>query len=93
MAITRRDVVDKREILEDGTIQARTARIIEEDGVIISKTFINRKVFHPGDDVSNEPDEVKRLAAVEHTPEKITAHQLRLAASEAAHRARIGEEE
>tara|TARA_Y100000034_G_C6515249_1_gene221530 strand:- start:61 stop:321 length:261 start_codon:yes stop_codon:yes gene_type:complete len=71
MAITERTEVDRREILVDGTIQVRTARIVERDGKEISRTFINRQVFHPGMDVSKEDECVQRIAAIEHTPQCI----------------------
>jgi len=67
MALTEKTEVDKCEVLPNGTIQARTALIIERDGVEISRKYINRQVFHPGDDVSDAADIVKKLAEVEHT--------------------------
>ena len=39
----------------------------------ISRKYINRQVWHPGDDVSNAPDVVKKLAEVEHTEAVKTA--------------------
>ena len=71
MALTERIEVDRCEVLPYGQIQARTARIIERDGVEISRKYINRQVYHPGDDISNAPDMVKKLAEVEHTDEVI----------------------
>ena len=56
--------IDRREIFVDGTIQVRTALIIERDGVEVSRTFINRQVFVPGADVSGEDETIRRLAAV-----------------------------
>ena len=69
MALTEKTEVDRCEVLRNGTIQARTALIIERDGVEISRKYINRQVYHPGSDVSNAPDMVKKLAEVEHTDE------------------------
>ena len=37
MALTERTEVDRCEVLADGTIQARTALVIERDGVEISR--------------------------------------------------------
>ncbi len=79
MAIIKRTEVDRREILIDGTIQVRTATVIEEDGVELSRSF-HRHVIHPGQNVSNEDDTVKAVAAVEHTPEKIAAYAAKLEA-------------
>ena len=73
MALTEKTEVDRCEVLANGNIQARTALIIERDGVEISRKYINRQVWHPGDDVSNAPDVVKKLAEVEHTEAVKTA--------------------
>ena len=63
------------EILEDGTVQVRKCTIAkDDDGNFISKQFY-RYVLHPGDDYSNEPQEIKDVCAVEHTPEKISARE------------------
>ena len=86
MALTEKTEVDKCEILPNGTIQARTALIIERDGVEISRKYVNRQVFAPGDDVSNAPDLVKKLAEVEHTDAVITAFAEARVASEAKRR-------
>ena len=67
MALTETTEVDKCEILENGIIQARTAQVIKRDGVEISRKYINRQCFAPGDDVSGAADIVKKLAEVEHT--------------------------
>ncbi len=85
MALTERIEVDRREILANGTIQTRTARVIERDGLEISRTFINRQVFVPGSDVSGEDDAIQRLATVEHTPARIAEYeeQVRLRAESA----------
>ena len=83
MALTEKTEVDKCEVLANGIIQARTALIIERDGVEISRKYINRQVYHPGDDVSNAPDLVKKLAEVEHTDAAKTAFAEARAAGEA----------
>ena len=82
MALTEKTEVDRCEVLRNGTIQARTALIIERDGVEISRKYINRQVFTPGDDVSNAPDMVKKLAEIEHTDAAIAAFDEAMAASE-----------
>jgi hypothetical protein len=83
MALTERIEVDRCEVLPNGIIQARTARVIERDGVEISRKYINRQVFHPGEDVSNAPDIVKKIAEVEHTDEVIDAFAAEKSAGEA----------
>jgi len=82
MALTEKTEVDKCEVLPNGTIQARTALIIERDDVEVSRKYINRQVYHPGDDVSNAPDMVKKIAEVEHTDAAITAFAEERAAKE-----------
>ena len=90
MAITEKTEVDKCEVLTNGTIQARTALIIERNGVEISRKYVNRQVFAPGDDVSNAPDMVKKIAEVEHTDAAITAFAEARAAGEAKRLAMSG---
>ena len=61
------------EILPNGIVQVRKCTIEKDaDGNIISKSF-HRHCIEPGDDYSNEPQEVKDVCAVEHTQEKIDA--------------------
>ena len=74
MALIEKTEIDKCEVLPNGIIQARTALIIERDGVEISHKYINRQIFVPGDDVSNAPDMVKKIAEVEHTDEVKAAY-------------------
>ena len=67
MAITKRTEQDKIEVV--GThkmIQVRTATIIEEDGVEISRSF-HRHVVGPNDDSSGESADVKAMVAQFHT--------------------------
>ena len=82
MALTEKTEVDRCEVLSNGIIQARTAFIVERDGVEISRKYINRQCFAPGDDVSNAPDLVKKLAEVEHTDEVKAAYSDFLVESE-----------
>jgi hypothetical protein len=75
MALTKETIIDKYEIIgEFKHIQCRHAIVIKEDGVELSRSF-HRHVIAPGDDVSNEPQEVQDLASVLHTPELIAAYQ------------------
>ena len=60
------------EVLDSGLIQVRKCTISKDaGGKEISKHF-HRHVLHPGDDYSKEPQEVKDVCAVEHTPTKIS---------------------
>ena len=82
MAITKRQVEDKIEIVgEFKHIQVRTATVIEEDGVELSRSF-HRHVVSPGDDVSGESAEVQAIATAVHTDEVVSAYQAHIASQE-----------
>ena len=67
MAITKRTEEDKIEVVgEFKMIQVRTATIIEEDGVEISRSF-SRHVVEPDSDISGESADVKAMVAQFHT--------------------------
>ena len=67
MAITKEIIEDQIEIVSEFKhIQIRTATIIKEDGVEISRTF-HRHVVTPSDDSTNESADVKAMVAQFHT--------------------------
>ena len=69
MAITKEIVQDKIEIVGDFRhIQVRTATVIKEDGVEISRSF-SRHVVAPNSDSSNESADVKAMVKQFHTDE------------------------
>ena len=60
MALTKEVKYDKIEVVGDyKAVQCRQATIVKEDGVELSRSFTNRKVFHPDSDISGEPQEVQ----------------------------------
>ena len=74
MALTKKVIDDKIEIVgEYKQLQIRTKSVIEEDGVEISSTF-NRRTLNPGDldkdnnlvdtDLSSESSEVRSIANI-----------------------------
>lgn len=75
-------VVDKVEVLLDGTIQVRRRDQVLKDGVEIAATY-HRHVVHPGDDVSNEDPRVAAIAAATWTEEVVAAYQASVAQPEA----------
>jgi len=77
------EIVDRIEVVENGSVQVRTKTAIKEDGIEISSKF-HRHVVAPGDDYSGEADRVKAICAATHTPEVIADYQAALAAQEAA---------
>jgi len=74
MALEKQTVVDKVEVVENGTVQVRTATRIVEDGKVISSSF-HRHVVVPGQDYSNEDARVQAICAATHTAEVIAAYQ------------------
>jgi hypothetical protein len=66
MALEKSTAEDKIEIIDFGDfkcLQIRTATIIKDDGVEASRTF-HRHTVGPNDDISEQTDEVKALAAI-----------------------------
>jgi len=75
-------VVDKVEVLLDGSIQVRRRDQVLKDGTEIAATY-HRHVIHPGDDVSNEDPRVAAIAAATWTEEVVAAYQASLPQPEA----------
>jgi hypothetical protein len=76
MPITKRTITDKIEIVGDYRhVQVRTATVIEEDGVELSRSF-HRHVVSPTDDYSGETDEVKAVCEAVFTAEVVEAYEL-----------------
>jgi hypothetical protein len=74
--ITKRTITDKIEIVGDYRhVQVRTATVIEEDGVELSRSF-HRHVVAPTDDYSGETDEVKAVCEAVFTAEVVEAYEL-----------------
>ena len=80
MALEKVQIVDRIEVVENGSVQVRTKTAILEDGKQISGTF-HRHVVAPGADYSNEDTRVQGICAATHTAEVVAAYQ---AAQEAA---------
>ena len=67
MAITKELVQDKIEVVGDFKhIQVRTATVIKEDGVEISRS-LHRHVVAPNSDISDESEDVQAMARQFHT--------------------------
>lgn len=83
MAITKRTEEDKIEVVgQFKHIQVRTATIVEEDGVELSRSF-HRHVVAPDADVSGESAEVQAISAAVHTQAVKDAYAAHLAAADA----------
>jgi hypothetical protein len=67
--------VDQIEIVGDfKAVQVRTATIVTDDGKELSRSF-HRHVVSPGDDCTNETEEVKGICALLHTDELVAAYK------------------
>ena len=77
MALEKTVKDDKIEIVDQGSwkvIQVRTATIITDDGTEISRTF-HRHVVDPNSDLTDESDEVKKLAEIYFTDDAKAKHK------------------
>lgn len=73
------EIVDRVEVIENGSVQVRTRTSILEDGKQISGTF-HRHVVAPGDDYSAEDARVQAICAATHTAGVIAAYKAAQAA-------------
>jgi hypothetical protein len=74
MAITKEEIQDKISVVGDFKhIEVRTATVIKEDGVEISRSF-HRHVVAPDSDSSKESADVKAMVAQFHTDAIKTAY-------------------
>jgi hypothetical protein len=81
MALTKETIVDKIEVLENGTLQVRSATRVLEDGEVLSSSF-HRHTLAPGSDTSNEDAKVVAIANATWTADVVTAYNDMIAAQE-----------
>jgi len=75
MSLTKETIEDKIEIVgEYKAVQVRTATVIKEDGVELSRTF-HRHVVQPTDDITGESTEVQAICNAVHTQAIKDAYQ------------------
>ena len=75
MTLASTTIIDKTEVLQDGSIQVRQAEIITKDGNEIARNF-HRWVRHPGDtEAQSDPAPVPAISAAVWTQEVISAYQ------------------
>jgi hypothetical protein len=74
MALIEKTKVDQIEILENNTIQVRTATIIEKDYIEISRNF-HRHVIVPGSDLTGQDPKVVAIANTIWTEDVILEYQ------------------
>ena len=93
MALTKTTENDKIEVVNKWNIQVRTATIIKEDGVVLSRSF-NRKVLVPGTldasdnlvatDISGEDADVQAICNAAWTSQVKTDYTAFLVANKTA---------
>lgn len=91
MALTSETYIDKIEILEDGQIQVREAKVIMEDGKEISRAY-HRGVLDPGIDTAADATaktegkrgkiDVTAIVGAIWTPQKVAERKAAMAAQE-----------
>jgi len=74
MALTEQTIVDKIEVVENGSVQVRTATVIKRDDVEINRSF-HRHVLTPGSDLTDQDARVSAIATATWTDDVITAYQ------------------
>ena len=79
MALEKIQIVDRIEVVENGSVQVRTCTRIIEDGQQISGSF-HRHVVAPGDDYSKQDARVKAICAATHTTAVVAAYKAAQAA-------------
>jgi len=73
MSLTKSIVVDRIEVLlPAGQIQVRTATVVSEDGVELSRSF-HRHVLEPGDQTTGQEQRVIDIAAATWTSDVLAA--------------------
>lgn len=83
MALTKETIEDKIEIVGNyKAVQVRTATVVKEDGVELSRSF-HRHVVQPTDDITGESAEVQAICNAVHTQEIKDAYQAMLDAQAA----------
>ena len=83
MALTKEIIEDKIEVVNCGDwkmVQVRTATVIKDDGVEISRSF-SRHVVGPDDDWSSASTEVKAICDAVHTDSAKAAYKAHIEAA------------
>ena len=74
MALTEQTIVDKIEVVENGSVQVRTATVIKRDDVEINRSF-HRHVLTPGSDLTDQDARVSAIATATWTDEVVAAYE------------------
>jgi hypothetical protein len=74
MALTEVKVIDKIEVVENGTVQVREVTRIIKDENEIARTY-HRWSFAPAQDLTGQPANVVAICNAAWTPEVVAAYQ------------------
>jgi len=74
MALTEVKVIDKIEVVENGTVQVREVTRIMKDDNEIAHTY-HRWTLSPGQDLTGQPEKVVAICQVAWTPAVIAAYE------------------
>ena len=74
MALSEQSIVDKIEVIENGSLQVRTANVILRDDEEISRSF-HRHVLPPVSDLSGEDERVAAVATATWTDEVVADYE------------------
>jgi archaellum component FlaF (FlaF/FlaG flagellin family) len=74
MALEKQILVDKIEVVNNGSVQVRSSIVVLEDGKEISNTF-HRNVIAPGQDYRFEDKKVRDICSAVHTAETIAKYE------------------
>ena len=77
MALAETNLVDKIEVIQNGTLQVRTANVIKRDDEEISRSF-HRHILGPGSSLSGEDARVVAVANAVWTDEVVSAYKASL---------------
>jgi len=77
MSLSKEISIDKIEVVEPGIVQVRQVTRIMEDDNLLSSSY-HRWTIAPGQDYSDQSDNVKAICQVVHTPQVIAAYQAKL---------------
>jgi len=77
MPLTETKIIDRIEVVENGIVQVREATRVLKDGEQIAQTY-HRWALTPGQDVSDQADNVKVICQAAWTDEVIAAYNAQL---------------
>jgi hypothetical protein len=73
MSFSEQSIVDKIEVVQNGTIHVRTTTNILKNDVVVASN-VSRKSFPPGSDISGQDEKIQTIAASLWTQELIDAY-------------------